>query len=117
MATPFLSTLPSRFERGSFSYVPRSGSDIEFSDGGSPMTTPRFTGYAVDVSGILVCDVTQARDLITWWRDTLKQGALPFTWVDPLYETAADFVFAAPPEPRPHGFAWDVTLKLVQVPQ
>lgn len=121
MAEPWLSPpFPQFFERSSFSYEPRSGSVVDISDGGAPISTTLFTGFAVDVQGILIVNTAQAQQFLNWWRVNLSQGALPFTWIDPVYETPADFCFNAPkaaPRLVPHGAAFDITLNLIQLPQ
>jgi hypothetical protein len=79
---------------------------------GEVMTRRRFTGRQEDLQTSLVLTPEQTVIFRSFHRDTLKDGALRFSWDDPVTGEAAEAVFLAPPGYGALGRNWSVTLRL-----
>lgn len=65
-------------------------------DAGPPKVRRRFTkGYRL-YSVAIEMDPDVADDFTTFYEDTCKGGAIPFTWVHPRTQEPQDFYFAKP---------------------
>ena len=56
----------------------------------------RFTAMVRTINCSILVDSTQRGAFETFWGDTLKAGTLPFTWVLPVTQVAANFQFRNP---------------------
>lgn len=66
-------------------------------DTGEPKVRRRFTKNLRAVQWSIQCDADQRAAFDTFYLDTLKGGILPFQWVNPLTQAAAEFKFRGSP--------------------
>lgn len=91
-------------------------------DAGPDLVRRRYTrrkrGFVVS----LVMAGIDLKALVTWHRDTLKDGSLTFTWQDPVTDLDVELRFTAPPTysirvgGTPDDRLWSVTLPLEVMP-
>lgn len=60
----------------------------------------------------IVCTQDQLQDFIYFVEITIRQGALPFNWTDPIQGTSNTFRFLEPPKWVPYGHRYRVSLAL-----
>lgn len=79
----------------------------------------RSTARVQNVSMSLLVTQAQLEDFLEFFRDDLEDGALVFTWTDPVEGGAASFRFS-PSDPYSVAAAgrqlWSLGLNLLQVP-
>jgi hypothetical protein len=66
-------------------------------DKGPPKVRSITDAAEVPLAGQITISYAQWSTLRTFYRTTLGNGALPFTWVDPLTDETVDMRFTAPP--------------------
>lgn len=74
-------------------------------DAGAPKVRRRFTNVP-DFFNTRVGPFSQAQETAfwTWWIDDLKEGALSFTWKDPLGLTSLEVMFDPERQQEPPEF-------------
>lgn len=111
-------SFPPLFSPDGASYDPISNATVIDTESGEPLSRLRFTGEMDDFTGTLpLCDTETAVAIKNFWRYDLKNGALRFTWDDPLTAEGRDFLMTAPPKIVPYaGGHCQVSLKLMMLP-
>lgn len=66
-------------------------------DNGIAKMRRRGTAVPQGVAGTVILTGAELQTLRAWWRDTLKRGSLPFTWEDPVDDTAVSLRFVTRP--------------------
>lgn len=69
-------------------------------DSGPPKARRRFTKNYRAIQCEIWCDADQADDFEDFYETDLAGGVLPFTWVNPVTQTAATFRFRGSPPRR-----------------
>jgi hypothetical protein len=70
------------------------------------------------LSGAVVVRGSQPLTLLSFWRYTLKSGALPFLWEDPVDGSELTLMFERAPELTPlGGGVWRIAFTLLSKPQ
>lgn len=90
-------------------------------DAGPAKTRPRYTSASRALTVPIVLTNAQMIVLDTFYRTTLKMGALEFDWVDPTTNTAVAMRFVAPPQLNvranaPDGRRWEGQLAFEILP-
>lgn len=67
---------------------------------GPPQMRRRFTAVMTPVRGAIRLDGPGLATFVAWYRDTLKDGSLTFSWTNPLLGGAATMSFVTPPRYR-----------------
>ena len=67
-------------------------------DSGPASVRNRFTAITQTVKGSIVLTGSQLATFNTFFRSTLKQGALSFTWIHPFTEESVEIRFKKKPE-------------------
>lgn len=87
-------------------------------DAGPPSRRNRYTARVTQVRVPMILTGTQKQAFDTFYRDTLKNGALSFDWEDPTTDETVSFAFRSPPTWRlirgglPAARVWDGELDL-----
>jgi len=110
--------LPQRLLRDGFN---RSGADnrVEFEpELGTGMARRRGTSAPMPVTGAISVSKSQSDDFWAFYRDDLKSGSIPFTWVDPVNPAnPAVFRFSGVPQEAPRaGGRMTISFQLLQLP-
>lgn len=67
-------------------------------DTGSPKRRRRFTAVPRKVTIPVTFTGQQRKEFDVWFRDTIKDGALPFDWEDPVTDELVSYHFFDRPE-------------------
>lgn len=65
-------------------------------DAGPPSRRNKYTGLTAKVTTPIVINGTQKQAFDTFYRTTLKNGALSFTWTSPTDDTTVSYAFSKP---------------------
>lgn len=117
MTAAWPGTLPQFVEEGAEETLPDDAIESQI-DNGLPQTRRRRIMNIRDHKVAILCDATQLAAFEDFYRDTLKDGVLPFTWVSPRTQAAATFRFRQPPPQvtaRISGVLSAVQFTLVQI--
>lgn len=111
---PWPASLSFTFDTEGFQYQPVSNSISIPTEGGEPLTRRRFTGDMDEISGNMTfLTRAQAEAVRSFYRNTLKDGALRFMADDPVTQEGREFIFMGPPVLTPlGGLMWRVQLRL-----
>jgi hypothetical protein len=106
------STLPNKMQLGSFAQeselnVIRTDMDV----GPAKLRRRVKTGYRV-IEGDVILTQDQLLSFISFFENDVKEGSLPFTWIDPIFETVETFRFTKSPSWSPYGQYFRVSLPL-----
>ena len=87
-------------------------------DSGPAKTRRRVTADTSQFDITIACTQEQLASFRAFYRDTLKDGALPFDWVDPTTRPAMTFQFVRPPPSVAAfgGMNFNVSMRLQRVP-
>jgi len=92
-------------------------------DAGPALVRNRFTAVPRVISTSIVLTGTQRQTFDTFYRTTLSNGTLSFTWTEPVADAAATFRFKSNPEwqcivssSTPANRIWKATLSLEILP-
>jgi len=104
MANPVAPSTMERVQVGSWVPQPRAALRRFQPDRGGAITAPNDEQLLTDCS-YTTRSVSQAEKdaIVTFYRDTCKQGSLRFDMTDPDSGATVEFKFAAPPLPRSIG--------------
>lgn len=119
MATPWPNTLQQVFDSDTFSMVPGVTTIRSDVDAGPAKVRSRFTDAVDNFQASIVIDYAEYNTLMTFYKTSLSNGALPFTMDHPFTGTPVDFRFVSPPQIRPlgnGGRAFKVSFDLEQLP-
>ena len=84
---------------------------------GSPLTRVRFTGTMDTITGSFVFkNRTQVQTFLTFWRTTLSQGSLPFTFKHPITSATVDMIFMSVPKFSKLGTTYSAAVTLRTMP-
>jgi len=88
---------------------------------GPPKQRRRSTAAVEPITGRIVLDDNDSpSQLVTFnafYRTTLSDGAVSFTWTHPETGSSADFIFTSPPVKTPAGAGyWFVDMSLAVLP-
>ena len=110
------STLPQRFVLGTESYEVAANTVSAVPEVGTHMIRRRFTGKSATLSGSFIMTATEADAFWTFYRTTLTDGALSFTWYDPENSSGtADYVFTGQPIAASGANSVNVSISLRRV--
>lgn len=86
-------------------------------DSGFPMSRRRFTGDMEEIQGIVFAVTrTTAAALRDFWRNTLKDGSLPFTARHPMtLEYGVSFLFSSEPQISRVGHLYNIGVMVRRV--
>jgi hypothetical protein len=96
MTAAWPSTLPEYVLEQGFSEAEPDQLMITSMEAGRPKTRRRYTTNNELFTAALAMTAAQRQIFQDWFRDDLRGGSLPFTWVHPLYRTAMTFMFRKP---------------------
>lgn len=92
-------------------------------DAGPPSRRNKYTARIVNVSTRMIVNGTQKATFDTFFRTTLKNGSLSFTWDSPTDDSAVTYAFRSPPRwtmirggSNPANRIWQTTLELETQP-
>ena len=91
-------------------------------DSGPPSVRSRFTAISQTINTPIILTGAQLAIFNTFYRTTLKHGALSFTWTNPVDNTSATYRFKSPPvwqsarSGDPASRLWRSTLALEILP-
>lgn len=99
------STVPFEPEQGSYSEAIVSNLASFQPDVGPPTTTRRSTIKSTKIKAAFFMTTAERVLFETFFTDTLGDGSLPFTWVNPVYGVSKRYMFdpSSPPEWAPIG--------------
>ncbi|MGR3494091.1 hypothetical protein [Citreimonas sp.] len=89
---------------------------------GPPKSRPRFSATVREVTATAYLSGAQYADLMSFYKDDLSHGSLPFTQADPETGADASWRFAGPPSAmalRSDGTKvdlWDVSFRMQVLP-
>jgi hypothetical protein len=109
--------LPQFVEAGSTETFPTERVESAVSNG-APQSRRRIAGKTREFEATLFCGAEAIEAFEHFYRDTLKDGILPFTWVHPRTQVAGVFKFkgqAPSYAPRGGGEVVMISFKLGQV--
>lgn len=66
-------------------------------DSGPPSRRNKFSGFMTTLRVPIIINGTQKQTFDTFYRTTLKNGALAFNWTDPTTDVATSYAFKSPP--------------------
>lgn len=91
--------LPQYLSPNSYSERTASGTAITQMDAGPPKFRNRYTAVPTFISGTMLLSSAQVTILKDdFYRDTLSNGSLRFTWVHPRTQAAATMSFLGEPQ-------------------
>lgn len=94
------SDLPCSFVTGSEVYTEQPNVDEFQPDYGPSLMGTRYTGLSAELSGEMPLTPAQRTSFLTFFRTTIKQGALEFTMNNPITGMASKTVRLKPPSIR-----------------
>jgi hypothetical protein len=83
---------------------------------GPPKRRRRDVAAAYPVVGTIIVDRQQLGILWTFYRSVLKDGSLPFDWVDPMTRNACTYLFKEPFSITALAPRWKVSMALEAQP-
>jgi hypothetical protein len=98
MTTAWPGTLPTRPLRDGFGAQRQDNKQVFQPEVGDAIVRKRYTAGLRDFTASFDLSATQRAALDTLHDTTLGEGALPFTWTDPLTGDSATFRFLKPPK-------------------
>jgi hypothetical protein len=110
-------TLPEFLEGGATETLPNERLESAISNG-APIARRRIRGKTREFDATIYCPAESVPAFEHFYRDTLSDGVLPFTWVHPRTRVAGVFKFkgAAPAyAPRGSGEVVMISFKLGRV--
>lgn len=110
-------TLPCIFQLQNTNVAPVASTLAIDPEVGEPLTRRRFTGEMDRVSGTFVFRTRAlAETFLTFWRDDLKNGSLPFDFEHPITGDAVSMIFMAEPRLSANGRIWNAAVQLQTMP-
>src|SRR5690348_9781637 len=102
---------------GGFDETPQPNNASFQPDVGPQKDRRRSTASGANISAQFELNDTQRAALDTFYRTTLADGTLPFTWTHPVDGTSYSWKFQAPPTYSNKGFNYHYAqLKLLRLP-
>lgn len=110
-------SLPQELRIIGFSESGPSGNVRTEMDAGPAFVRNRYSAVPDEVPGTQVLSKAQVATLDAFYKTTLMNGSLAFTWTHPRTGVSAELQFTARPQFRPRsGDVWEVTLPLEVLP-
>ena len=111
------STLPQYLDVDGFSNTFQKGTIRSSIDAGPPKVRRRFSATTENITGSITIDKTQYSTLIDFYKNTLYEGTLTFTWIHPITGNTVSMRFVQPPEIAPmNSLYFKATLTLEILP-